>query len=76
MWQDQSTCDFRTGLARNTSESLFAPTLRAAGSVLLLMAAVSVSKLQLTWGGELFCGVDSLILENYFQNSPSVFIAL
>ena len=29
---------------KNTSESLFAPALRAAGSVLLLMAAVSVSK--------------------------------
>jgi len=40
-------CEVRWGrsLARNTSESLFAPALRAEGSVLLLMATVSVSKL-------------------------------
>ena len=40
-------CEVRWGesLARNTSESLFAPALRAAGSVLLLMAAVIARKL-------------------------------
>ena len=39
------TCDVQTGRTRSTFESLLAPALRAAGSVLLLMAAVCVSKL-------------------------------
>ena len=39
------TRDVQTGRTRSTFESLLAPELRAAGSVLLLMAAVCVSKM-------------------------------